>query len=205
MLYYHFNYSYSTKERTLQLSLKKREARVHFSSCLLSEDAVVHKSMWPNLVFSDETYSQAGDTARKSWQSPTDGVAMSRTHHPIRVMLWGSIDNEGNILFHFPEFYSRDSIRRLLPARKREVVPDQLKLGSIYYRKEILEPKWVPYSLNHQNAIPPHLNHWVPLGSIHFRPRSGWTPGARAQPRVLLAQIEKRIASPENATKKGCT
>ena len=122
---YYFNYSHSTKENTLQLTTRKREARVHFSKLLLEENIALYEILFSNIVFSDETYFQEGDTSRKSWQSPTDRVPMSRTHHPIKVMLWGAIDKEGNILYHwcdnFTEFCTRAATRLLELGEKSEI------------------------------------------------------------------------------------
>ena len=57
-------------------------------------------------------YVHAGDMSRSSWQSSTDQVLKSRTHHPTRALLWGAINSEGDIIFHWCDnllhFYSQE-------------------------------------------------------------------------------------------------
>ena len=72
-------------------------------------------------------------------------------------MIWGGIDNQGNFIFHwcdnFASFYANEISRPVQPGEKRETLPDQLKLGSLYYRREILDAEWVRYCEVNPTAV----------------------------------------------------
>ena len=132
------------------------DARVAFCQSMLKENEATEGIFFKRLIFSDESWMEAGDMSRGAWQSPTDIVYKSRTHHPTKVMIWGAIAGDGHVFYHwcdFTKFYKDEASRELLPGEKREEFPQELKLGSLYYRKSILESHFLPYAATHENII----------------------------------------------------
>ena len=128
-----------------------------FCQALLKEQQLTGGLFLKKLLITDETYVHAGDGTRKAWQSDEDVVYRSRVHHPTKVMLWGGIDIQGNILWHwcnnFTEFYAHEATRSLYPGESREIPPPGRKLGNYYYRKEILMKQWIPYHASHHASF----------------------------------------------------
>ena len=106
-------------------------------------------------------------------------------------MLWGAIDKEGNILYHwcdnFTEFYAREATRLLELGEKRETPPDQLKLGSLYYRKQILDTKWIPYASLHKDAV--YMDDGAP-GHTSKKTRKWWL--SHAERDLVCADLRHR-------------
>ena len=165
LLYYH-GYRFLSKEHTLHLTEAKRKARVEFCHAMLKENSMSNGPFFSCLVFTDEVNVHAGDLSRGAWQSPEDRVPKSCSHHPTKVMLWGAIDSDGRVIFHwcddFRRFYSDENVRRTVFSEIGEMPPPNKQFGSIYYRKQVLEAHWAPYARLHSTTIlvddgaPPH-------------------------------------------------